>query len=390
LSLSIWQLDPASLTPYYNIAVCDALASAGHDVRYVTSQYLYDPDLRLSANFKTDYAYFRGLNQPWLLKVSPLRKLLRGLMYPFNHHHVLAKMRQSPPDIVHIQWSRLPTFDLHFIQSIKKLGIPIVHTVHNVRSSFASDQMVEKLGYIYALCDKLMVHTHANKTEFLKVYPNISDNKLTVIPHIQFNYPYPIPPVGKSDLKQEFGFVEEDMVLLFFGIIRQYKGLDVLLSAFEEVEQSNQTVHLLIAGKPESDQDIENINRAKTMEGVTIHDWFIPAEDLWKYFHVSDIVIFPYRSVTQSGALIQTMEFGKPVIVTDVGGFRETIDGNGWIVPPESPSELADTIQTALANSEDLAHKGKRSQELIDQLYAPSAIATQLTDMYTTIERPSS
>lgn len=382
MTLRIWQLDPANLTPYYNLAICDALASLNHEIHYVTSRYLYDPNLPISDQYTVGYMYFKGLNSRWLLQSSRLRKLLRGVSYPFNHVYTLEKIRQQKPDVVHIQWSRLPVFDYYFIRMIKSLGIPVVHTVHNIRSSFASERMVQQLGNVYALVDKLILHTESNRREFLTLYPYIPIEKTAVVQHIVFPYPYPIPSINLNELKASFKFQPNDFVVLFFGIIRQYKGLDTLLTAFEHIVQHAPHVKLLIAGRPEDKRDLQDIERARRIQNVTIHDWFIPSEDLWKYFHIANITVFPYRAATQSGALIQAMQFGSPVVVTNVGGLPEAIDGNGWVVEKDDPIALQHALLDAIQDSSSLSQKGERSLKLMKKYNGSVAVAEKLTAIY--------
>ena len=381
MTLKIWQLDPANLTPYYNLAICQALAQLDHDVRYVTSRYLYDQHIVISDDYAVDYVYFKGLNHQWLLRFPQLRRILRGISYPFNYTIVLLMLQKKKPDIVHLQWSRLPFFDRFFIQRIKKLDIPIVHTVHNIKSSFATGHMIRRLGEVYSLVDRLILHTESNRRDFLALYPHIAPEKTEVVPHLVTPYLHSIPDISSSDLKAQYGFNKEDFVILFFGIIRQYKGLDTLLNAFENIVQQSHA-QLLIAGRPEEKQDFLDIERARQIKNVTVHDWFIPTEKLWQYFHVADIAVFPYREITQSGALIQAMQFGKPVIVTDVGGLPESIDSNGWVIEKNNPAALQQAILSAISKKNELVQKGRRSLEIIQENHDSRAVALRLIDIY--------
>jgi len=171
------------------------------------------------------------------------------------------------------------------------------------------------------------------------------------------------------------GLEADAFVLLFFGIIRQYKGLTVLLDAFQRVARADASVRLLIVGKAEGVQDVADVAGARSIPGVSVYEGFIPADALWRYFSVSDLALFPYHYITQSAALIQAMDFGKPVITTDAGAFPETVDGNGWIVPAGDPDALAAAILNAMQDRGDLLRKGARSRELIELRHGGSAIA---------------
>lgn len=382
MALTIWQIDAASLTPYYNLAICEALAEAGQHVHYVTSNYLYDQNLPFSNLYTKEYAYFRGLDRQWLLRHSQLRKLLRGLSYPLDHRLVLKKLDQQHPDIVHLQWSRLPKFDLHFIRQIKKLGIPVVHTIHNVKSSFASEKSIVQLGDVYAQADKLLLHAEANRRDFLALYPHLAKEKTAILPHVNIHAEYPQTSVNKSDLRQVFKLPTDSFVILFFGIIRQYKGLGLLLEAFQKAHQANPNIRLLIAGKAERHQDLLDVERSRQTDGVLVDERFIPSEDIWKYFFVADVAVLPYRAITQSGALIQALSFAKPVIVTDVGAFPESVDSNGWIVPRDDAVALEGAIVEAYQSRHELEDKSQRSLELIRTRHDRQAIASKLIQIY--------
>ena len=109
--LNVWLLDPAQLTPYYNVTLADALVQTGCNVRYIASPYLYDTNLSYSDRFKVDYLYFKGLHNPKLIRYPNLRRILRGISYPLGHLQLIRQLRQNRPDILHIQWSRVPYFD---------------------------------------------------------------------------------------------------------------------------------------------------------------------------------------------------------------------------------------------------------------------------------------
>jgi glycosyltransferase involved in cell wall biosynthesis len=379
MALHIWQLDPAHLTPYYNLAICEALAQAGHRVRYLTSRYLYDPDLPAPRGCTFDEAYFRSLQAPWLLKVKPLRQALRGLVYPFNHRAVLARLRHERPDVLHIQWSRLPSLDRPFLQAVRRLGIPIVHTIHNVRSSFADARMVARLGEVYKLVDAFVLHAQANQRDFAALYPSLDPRKMAIVPLISPPYGYPIPTGARALARQAYGFDQDDLVLLAFGIIRHYKGLALLLDAFERLPQDVRC-RLLIVGRPDSPQDSADLARARAMGGVVVDERFVPTSEVWRVLHAADVAVLPYREATQSAALIQAMDFGLPVIVSAVGALAESLDGNGWVVPKEDVSALVQAITEA--SQADLAALGERSRQIVQTRHSPQAIAQALSSLY--------
>jgi glycosyltransferase involved in cell wall biosynthesis len=115
---------------------------------------------------------------------------------------------------------------------------------------------------------------------------------------------------------------------------------------------------------------------------VHVVSGYVPYGDVWLYHRSADLAVLPYRAITQSAALITCMDFGLPVIVTAVGGLPESIDGNGWVVPPEDADALAVTLLDALSDEGRLEQMGQRSQVLIAERHAGPAVARQIMAIY--------
>ncbi len=374
MSRTVWQIDPVHLTPYYDAALCQALARAGWSVRLFTSPYLYDPALPSSSDYPVDYLYFRALSRR--LRSHPyLRRHLRGLLYLLGHRALLRLLADAPPDIVHIQWSRLPQFDRWLMARMRRLGIPVVHTVHDVEPLFAHVREAD-LANVYRMADRLVVHADANKAALLKRYPQLYGEHVRVIRHIAPQWLIP-PDADRAAARRCLGIPFEMPVFLFFGSVRPYKGLDVLIDAYAQARRVCPGLWLLIAGA----QD-----RSCCMpcpgDQIVLRSEYIPSDQLWMYYLAADVAVLPYRRVTQSGALITAMNFGLPVIVSDVGALPETVDGNGWVVPPGDTTALAQALVESVCDLERLRRMGLRSRQLIAERHAPGLIAEQTIALY--------
>ncbi len=151
---------------------------------------------------------------------------------------------------------------------------------------------------------------------------------------------------------------------LFFGLIRDYKGLDWLLDAWAQLKQRGATAgrKLLIAGEfyTASEPYLQQIERLGLDEEVVLHDRFIPDEEVKNYFSAADFVVLPYRSATQSGVTQIAYQFATPMIVTDVGGLGELVpDGRvGYVVRPE-PQAIAEALEKSW-QGDTLAHFHER------------------------------
>ena len=385
--MNIWMLDPAQLTPYYNIALCDALAKNGCGVRYITSKYLYDDALPFTNTFQTSYLYFRGLTNPSLTQYPTVRHVLRGMMYPMGHWQLIRQMRREKPDILHIQWSRLPRFDKWLIREAKALGIPVVHTVHDIVPLYAPESSTEPMQQVYELVDAIIVHAEANRYDFMRTYPRVNPRKIFHIPFI--NSPYKALPTNASNelARQLLGISSNACVFLFFGSIRHYKGLDVLLEAYIEAQVTRPDIHLIIAGLPETIDDINLLEHAKTLQNCHVNSGYIPYEEMWQYYLAAEVAVLPYRTITQSAALMTAMEFGRAIIVTNVGGLAETIDKNGWVVEAENSIALAKALIKASDHDEERHQFAMQSKALVNQKYSAAAIASQTIELYQSLTR---
>ncbi|MDO8550251.1 MAG: glycosyltransferase [Ignavibacteria bacterium] len=148
--------------------------------------------------------------------------------------------------------------------------------------------------------------------------------------------------------KKNLGFNEDDKILLFFGYVRKYKGLDLLIKALPKVISSNPNAKLLIVGEFYDDPSfyLNLIKELNLEKFVKVINRFVKNEEVGLYYGMSDLIVLPYRSATQSAVLNVSYSFQKPVVATRVGGLEEFIDDEetGFLVQPDSSEELADGI----------------------------------------------
>ena len=152
--------------------------------------------------------------------------------------------------------------------------------------------------------------------------------------------------LDKKTAKKRIG-VDAEHLILFFGIVRKYKGLDILLKAMPELVKSNE-IKLIIAGDFYEDEDdyFRLIKEFKIDNYVQIYPEFIETQKVRLYFSAADVVVLPYKSASQSGIVQLAYHFNKPCIVTDVGGLSEVVIDNktGIVVAPENPVAIAEAV----------------------------------------------
>lgn len=248
-----------------------------------------------------------------------------------------------------------------------------VVTLHDV-SSFNGNsiRLIEKISIL--LIDGIIVHNLASKSGLLK--KKLSMPKLAVIPH--GNY---LPFVS---MLQEPKYKEE-INLLFFGQIKEVKGLDVLLKAMAIVVKENINFKLTIAGRPwktEGSQYEKMILGLGLDNFIERHFRFIKDEEVASFYEKADVVILPYKRIYQSGVLLLTWSYGRTVITSNLDPFTELITNfeNGFLFESENPEDLARCILKL--NHKDILKTTLNSRKLIRNEFDWSTIGKQTLKFY--------
>jgi glycosyltransferase involved in cell wall biosynthesis len=333
--------------PYAFGLMC-ALASRGARVDVVCGAELdgYERSAASELNFVRIYGDQRQ-------RVSSLRKILRHLRFYWRliRYSVMSKAK-----VFHILWNyRFTTFDRTALMLYYKLlGKRIVLTAHNVNAGKrdSNDSALNRftLKLQYRFVDHIFVHTDKMKQELMSGF-TVSESKISVIP-FGLNDSVPNTDLQPADARSRLGLNDSDKVVLFFGGIRPYKGVEFLVAAFQQFARGNRSHRLIIAGQPKKEalqywegiqQEIEKMDVAGQ---ITQHIRFIADEETEVYFKAADVAVLPYTEVFQSGVLFLAYSFGLPVIATNVGSLREDIlEGHtGYTCRPCDETDLARAI----------------------------------------------
>ncbi len=186
----------------------------------------------------------------------------------------------------------------------------------------------------------------------------------------------------RSSARAQLGLPDDGEVALFFGYVRHYKGLDLLLRAWPRVRE-RRPVTLIAAG--EFYEDATPYRALAAAAGgepaVRLIDRYLPDAEVEAVFKAADVVVLPYRSATQSGVTHVAYALGVPVIITDVGGLGETVRGEetGLVVPPEDPAALADAVVRFFASG--LAPRLRAGVEAIRRAHSWEVLADQVLEL---------
>jgi glycosyltransferase involved in cell wall biosynthesis len=266
-------------------------------------------------------------------------------MNPFTWFNVARKMVRDKPDLSIFSWwvsFWAPQFLI--IISVLKLfsKTKILFICHNILEHEKNRLNHAVSRWVLSRGDYLIVHSEEEKERLIKITGK-SQVKVCYHPTYDNFDPGVIP---REEAKKRLELREEN-ILLFFGFVREYKGLTYLIQAMPDI--LNQIdARLVIAGEFWEDKGhyLETIKDLALEEKITIVDAYIPNEEMPYFFYASDIVVLPYTSVTGSGLVQLAFGFNRPVVVSRIGALSEVVRDKktGFLIPPQNPKEIARVV----------------------------------------------
>jgi len=248
-------------------------------------------------------------------------------------------------DILHIHWTnpyilapglsasiRMSLYFFLFLMKQKKIGRKLVWTIHNLGEHEPRHPRFELFchRFLARLADGMIVHSRYAWKNVLKAYRiSLRSDKIRVIPHGNYigNYPNNI---SREQARSRLGIGTEKKVFLFFGSIRQYKGIPELIAAYTKIATGNEL--LILAGNPLNEKINAEISQlADGREDIIFSPDFIPDEDIQKYMNGADIVVFPFRDIFTSGSILLAMSFAKALLVPDIESLEDVKKVGGAI-----------------------------------------------------------
>ncbi|HEX9652939.1 MAG TPA: glycosyltransferase [bacterium] len=311
------------------------LKQRGHDVCLITFKRQY-PKIFFPGKSQTD------TRQADSIKI-PTEPLLDSLG-PWSWIKSYRRIRQLNPDLLIFKyWMPFfaPCYGVIARLVKKNTGTTIVFLCHNVMAHERriGDTFLTKFALQWG--DFFVVQSEAVKKQLLDLFPK-ADYRL--VPHPLFEIFG--EPMEKAAAKKQLALSDEH-IILFFGYVKAYKGLDLVLQAMPEILKKIKLRLLVVGEFYQSEVSFrQQIADLHIEEAVTIRPDFVANEEVSLYFAASNVVVLPYRSATQSGIVQIAYQLHKPCIVTDVGGLAEVVIDNqtGFVVPPEDHRALADAV----------------------------------------------
>ena len=310
--------------------------------------------------------------------VSPPSLRLKTLKYAFHIVKYLFNTIAVKPErgikVAHLLFPFYIT-DILLIKRLKRKGIKIILTVHEVfpHKPFLGGKIdFNIMKMMYEKADLLLTHTETLKSELVERY-NVGQERVVVIPHGYFEYPE--NTLSVDSLRLKYYLPSDKKVLLFFGSIRQNKGLDILLKAMRGLTSD---FFLLITGQSAGASELPEEYYRELILTYGISDsvhWvnkYISEDEASEVFKIADAVILPYKRTfhAQSGVLNLAIGYEKPCVVSDVGGIGETVRnyGLGVVVEPESSEDLMRGIKRLFNNAQSYGFKRYKEENSWDRV----------------------
>jgi glycosyltransferase involved in cell wall biosynthesis len=309
---------------------------------------------------------------------------------------LLRYARRTESTLFHVQWLRFGVLDGILINGLlRMLKKRIVYTAHNVLPH-DRDTPLNRLIYrgVYHSVDGVVAHTPGIRERLIREF-GVLPSRIWVVRHGVYEA-LDRPELTRERARDRLGVPVTARVLLFFGRITRYKGLDLLVPTFSRLAERYPSLRLLIAGKIDATyrKEFEHI-LPPDRRGDDIRTIFgyVPDEDVELLFKAADIVVLPYREGSQSGVLFLSYAYGRPVVISDIGSFPDdvVVPRTGYTCKAGDPRDLERSLTRALATSAFQTREGERSiKEFARENYSWEASARALLAVYASVDRSSS
>lgn len=326
---------------HYTDLLCRALREDGNEVQLYTFKFQY-PKLLYKKPQKDMKSSGFGTNDA---------DFCIHTLNPFNWIKVAGRIKKQKPELIILQWWH-PYFAPCFWSICKLLRREkILFVCHNVfpHERFPLDRLLTKwtLG-----CGRYFItQSKMDARDLLSVK---HDAVYRVTPHPTYGM-FCRQGMSMQKAREQLQIDQGQRVLLFFGFVRKYKGLQYLLEAMKLLKERDFKVQLWVVGDFGEDKEeyVEQIRAFEIGDQVQMVEGYVPDDEVEKYFAASDLVVLPYLSATQSGIVQIAFGFEKPVLVTEVGGLPDVVTNGktGYVVEPRSAEMIAEAIMDYYINN---------------------------------------
>ena len=291
---------------------------------------------------------------------------LRGLRFILASLTALPGARLSGHQVAHFHFFHVGPLELFNVLLARLVGLQVVITAHDVEAFKEGLSIPIFVRWAYRLARRVIAHSQVAKHELVQEL-GIAEGKIDVILHGNYVHNVTEDPT-REIAKKHFGFSPDRRVLVFFGQIKDVKGLDVLLKGFALAREKDKSLHLLIGGrvwKTDFSRYSDIISSHGLVPYCTLHIRYIPDAEVPYFYRCADLVVLPYLRIYQSGVVLEAMSYGSPVLVSDIAGMLEAVDDEctGFVFRSRDPQHLAQRIGEIFSvpgHAADIAQAGLR------------------------------
>ncbi len=315
--------------------------------------------------------------------------LVRGLRFIRGSLTGLIGARFSGAKIAHFHFFHVGPLEFFNVVLARALLMRVVITAHDVEA-FKEGLSVKKfVHWAYGLAHAVIAHNQVSKNELLS-HVGVQESLVHIIKHGN-HAEYIRQDVTREQARHRLGIDDDVFSLVFFGQIKEVKGVDILLRAMPMVRAKiGSRLRLVIAGKVWKD-DFSKYQRLiddlDLKDCIDLHIRYIPDDELPYFYAAADLMSLPYKRIYQSGVVLMAMSFGRPVLVSDIPGMTEVVTHGltGLVFRSEDPSDMAEKIINAYEDPLRLQSIAENGRKLMDTDYAWSRIGKVTADVYRNI-----
>lgn len=333
----------------------------------------YDGPSLENVEFHPIFSYRQDMN--------PLAKIIS---YFCSLLTLISILRNERPDVLHIQWWKQWSLDYFFLSIYKRYAKQVVFTAHNLVPHDSGDSMKAKCMKYYHKVDKIIVHDNNSKKELINDF-HVEDDKVAIIAHgiLEFAvYEEKVKSI-MDEVAAKYS-LKDKLVFATMGSQSPYKGTDLICDAFlsSEALKNNDDVFLIIAGAG----DIATPDKFMQCTNVWVANYSLSDSEFQAIMRSTDVMLLPYRKISQSGVLLTTIQNQIPFAVTPMGGLAEPLETApvGWIIPSPTVESVKECME-ALARDIDGTKAVKQNQQnwdLVKAKYEWENISLQTEEFY--------
>ncbi len=387
---------------HFSYQLCNALSLMGAEVELITGQdyelsflphhFKAHKILKLWSAFedRSSDITLNSFQRLWLVLFRKARRIPRAFLALWAWVVITKHILRAKPDWVLFSILEYP-FQFLFIYFLKLRGFSLSQLCHEFeeREQKHGGDILRRFDSIaYESFSKIFFLSDDAQRRFLRLFPFVEKRKTFSIPHGNSEWLLGIQsPYKKETLIKKYNIKENETVVLFFGLLSPSKGIEVLLEGFALALQSCKA-KLVIAGYPTKYINARTLKLHTTklniVDNVSLDLRYIPLDEIGALMDLAAVVVYPYLSSTQSGALQTAYTFGKPVIATRVGGLPEVVeDGkSGFLVEPRQPRELAEKIIFMVNNPALCRQMGEYAKHLSETRFNWQFVAQKILHAY--------